>query len=114
MDLAARTARTRIAHFPEIVMLVSEKDPVFREMLLPFFKRFKVLLRPVCRISFKNSGVEPVLIYFVHFCEQFPCPADGFFLEVVPETPVAEHLEHGVVVGVVSDFFQVVMLSADP
>ena len=34
------------------------------------------------------------------------------FLEVIAERPVSEHLEHSVVVGVVSHLFKVVVLTA--
>ena len=43
---------------------------------------------------------------------ELPSPFNGFFLEVVAEGPVAEHLEEGVVVGVVADVFEVVVLAA--
>ena len=33
----------------------------------------------------------------------------AFFLEVVAKRPVAQHLEHGVVVGIVTYFLQVVV-----
>ena len=41
----------------------------------------------------------------------FPCHIDGPFLEVITKAPVAEHLEHGVVVGIMPDLFQVVVLA---
>ena len=46
------------------------------------------------------------------FREQFPRPGDRFLLEVVAEGPVAEHLEEGVVVGVLADVVEVVVLAA--
>ena len=52
-------------------------------------------------------GVEPQ-----HIHQVFPCHVDGALLEVVAEAPVAEHFEHGVVVGVVPHFLQVVVLAA--
>ena len=48
----------------------------------------------------------------VNFYQIFPCPADRFFLEVIAERPVTKHFKHGVVVRIVSYFFQVIMLSA--
>ena len=44
--------------------------------------------------------------------QQFPRPFDGLGFEVVTERPVAQHLEEGVVVGVPSNIFQVVVLAA--
>ena len=51
-------------------------------------------------------------IQFQDFYQIFPRPADRFFLEVIAERPVAKHFKHGVVVRIVSYFFQVIMLSA--
>ena len=47
-----------------------------------------------------------------HVNEVFPCHIDGALLEIVSKRPVAKHLEHGVVICVVTNFLQVVMLSA--
>ena len=44
--------------------------------------------------------------------EQLPGPGDRLLLEVIAEGPVAEHLEEGVVIGVVADVVEVVVLSA--
>ena len=44
--------------------------------------------------------------------DQLPRPFDRFLFEIIAEAPVAEHLEKGVVVGVESDIFEVVMLAA--
>ncbi len=43
--------------------------------------------------------------------QKLPCPLYGLFLEVVAERPVAEHLEHGVVIGVVPYLVEVVVLA---
>ena len=43
----------------------------------------------------------------------FPRPVDRFFFKVIAERPVAQHLEHGVMVGVESHLFEVVVLAAD-
>ena len=45
--------------------------------------------------------------------EELPSVGDGFALEIVAERPVAKHLEHGVVVGVVAHLFEVVVFAAD-
>ena len=51
-------------------------------------------------------------IQFQNFYQIFPRPVDRFFLEVIAERPVTKHFKHGVVVRIVSYFFQVIMLSA--
>ncbi len=53
-----------------------------------------------------DGGVEAGRVELVDVGEEFPCPADGFALEVVAEAEVAEHFECGEV-GEVADFFDV-------
>ena len=43
--------------------------------------------------------------------DEFPSPSDGFFFKVITEGPVAQHLEKGMMVGVVTNIFQVIMLT---
>ena len=112
VDLRAWAAWTCIAHFPEIVLLVSEQDAVFGKIFLPCFKRLGVECGAVCLRSLEHCRIKSVLVKLVHFCEKLPSPLDGFSLEVVSETPVSEHFEHRVVIGVSSHLFKVVVLSA--
>ena len=63
-------------------------------------------------ITAKVRGVEPVLGEHVHLREELPRPPDGLLLEKVAEGPVPEHLEEGVVVGVLADVVEVVVLTA--
>ncbi len=95
-------------------MLVAEQDMVFRQVLEPGLPGFHVHGRPVLLAALEHCGVEQFRVYLVDFCEEFPGPVYRLFLEVVAETPVAKHLEHRVVVGVMSHFFEVVVLSAYP
>ena len=43
----------------------------------------------------------------------FPSHVYGFFFEIISETPVSEHFEHGVVVGVETYFLKVIVFAAD-
>ena len=113
VDLGARTARAGVSHLPEVVVLVSQHDMVFRHMLEPGLLSLHIHLGAVLRRTLEYGCVEQVLVYLVNFGQKFPRPVDGLGLEVVSEAPVAEHLEHRVVVGVVSHFFEVIVLSAD-
>ena len=63
--------------------------------------------------SFKYGGIEAFLGEVVDFGEELPGPGDGFFAEVVAKRPVAEHFEEGVVVGVVSYVFEVVVFACN-
>ena len=113
VDLRAGTAGTRIAHFPEIVMLVAVQDVVFRQELFPVGGGFVVAFEAFFGTSLEDGGIQVLRVDFQHVHQVFPGPGNGFFLEVVAERPVAQHLEHGVVVGVVADLLQVVVLAAD-
>ncbi len=113
VDLGAGAAGTGVAHLPEVVVLVAEEDVVLGEVLEPGFLGFLVHLGPVFGRTLEHSGVEEVLVDFIDLGEKLPGPVDGFFLEVIAVAPVAEHLEHSVVVGVVAHLFEVVVLSAD-
>ena len=44
--------------------------------------------------------------------ETLPGHADGLFLEVVPEGPITQHLEEGVVVQVLAHIIQIIMLAS--
>ena len=112
MNLRAWSAWASVSHFPEIVLLVSEKDAVLRKMLLPGFHSFDVKACAVCFRSFEYCCVKSVLVELVNFSEELPCPVDCFYLEVVSETPVSEHLEHGMVICVASYLLEVVVLAA--
>ena len=59
-----------------------------------------------------DGGVEAFPGKFPDLGDEFPGPFDGFLLEVIAETPVAEHFEEGVVIGIEANVFEVVMLAA--
>ena len=113
VDFRAGAAWTGIAHFPEIIVLVAVDDVGSGQMLLPVTGGFVVTLEALGGRTFEYGGVETGGVEVKHVDEIFPGPVDGFFLEIVAERPVSEHLEHGVVVGIVSHLFEVVMLAAD-
>ncbi len=112
MYLGARAAGTGVAHFPEVVVLVAEQNVILRKMLEPGFARLGVQGRAVLRAAFEDGRVQQAAVDFIDFRQEFPGPVYGLVLEVVAEAPVAQHLEHSVVVRIVSHFFEVVVLSA--
>ena len=59
-----------------------------------------------------DRGVETLGGKLPAFDKQLPSPGDGFLLEIIPEGPVPEHLEKGVVVGIEAHILKVVMLPA--
>ena len=112
VDFAAGAARTGVAHLPEIVVLVSEEDVVLREILEPGLPCLLVQFGAVLGAALEHGGVELGLVNAVNLGEELPGPAYGLGLEIVPETPVSEHLEHRVVVRVVAYLFEIIVLSA--
>ena len=113
MYLGTRTTRTCIAHLPEVIMLVTVEDMIFRKVLFPKGSSFIVTFQSFFRAALKYGGVKVLRIYLQNLYQIFPCPVDSLFLKVVAERPVTQHLEHGVVVRVVSHFLQVIMFSAN-
>src|ERR1017187_6526097 len=59
-----------------------------------------------------NGGVKALRREFPDADDQFPRPLNGLFFEIIAETPVAEHLEKRVVIGVEADVVEVVVLAA--
>ena len=112
VDFRAGAAGAGIAHFPEVVVLVAGEHMVLRQVLEPGLEGLGVQFRSVFFGALENGGVQFGLVNLVHLREQLPGPIDGLFLEVVAKTPVAQHLEHGVVPAVVAHGFQVVVLAA--
>ena len=111
MYLRARPAWSCITHLPEIVVLVAVEDVVFRKETLPDCCSFVVALQAFLLTAFEDSGVEVLRVELENIDKVFPCPRDGFLLEIVAKRPVTEHLEHGVMIGVVTYFLKVVVLA---
>ncbi len=110
--LRAGTAGACVAHLPEVVVLVAVDDVVGGHVLEPELCSLVVALQAFFFRTLEHGDVEVFRVEVQHVDEIFPCPVDGTLLEVVAEAPVAQHLEHGVVVGVVAHLFQVVVLAA--
>src|SRR5205085_9746212 len=104
MDLAARPARARRSHRPEVVLL-SEPEDAF----LANANRTPESVRLV--VVAEDGDGEPVGGESEGAVDEFPGPGDGLLLEVVPEGEVPEHLEEGVVPGGETDVLEVVVLS---
>ena len=109
--LATRAARSGITHFPEIVMTIAVNDMILGQVLFPDGSGFVIAPHPVGLVAFEHGGIKASRIQFEYVHQVFPRPVDGFLFEVIAERPVAEHLEHCVVVGVHSDFFEVIVLA---
>ena len=111
VDFRTRAARTCITHFPEVIVLVAVDDMIFGEILSPVSGSFIVAGKSFLRASFEYGYIQIFRIEFQYLYQIFVCPSDNFFLEVVAERPVTQHFEHGMMVCIVTYFFQVVMFS---
>ena len=111
--LRARTTGTCVAHLPEVIMLITIDDMILRHMLCPVFRSLVVTRDVLFGRTLEDGNIEILGIQFQHIHQILPCHINGTFLEIVTERPVAQHLKHGVVVGVMSYLLQVVMLTTD-
>src|SRR5690606_8763299 len=69
MDLGAGTTWTLISHFPEIVLLVSKDDAVFRDDLLPQVIGFHIHRKAFLLVSFKYGYVQTILVDLIYLGE---------------------------------------------
>ena len=112
MNFRAGTARPRLAHLPKVVFLVTKQNAIFRHMFAPKVVGFHIFGRAVFLVAAKNRNVEAIGIYLNRLGEKLPRKRNGLFFEIIAKRPVAQHLEHGVVIGVVAHLFEVVVLAA--
>ena len=112
MYLRARPARPGVSHFPKIVVLVAVYYMVSRNVFCPILCCFVVASEAFFLRTFEHGYVQVARVKVQHIHEILPRIVYCAFLEIVAEAPVAEHFEHGVVVGIVSHLFKVVVLAA--
>ncbi len=112
VDLAARPARTRLGHPPEVAVVAGldvapDGHPIRRQadLVAPD--------RPGHLIVLVGRGRQPVGRDRHVDRQEVPGEVDRLALEVIPEAPVAEHLEEGVVAGRPADLLEVVVLAGD-
>ena len=89
VNLGTRTARTGVAHLPEIVVLVAVDDMVGGDMLLPESSSLVVTRQAFFLAALENGHIKVFWCEMENVDKVFPCPSNGFFLEIVAETPVA-------------------------
>ena len=111
VNLRTGTAGTRLAHLPEVVVLVAADDVVLGQELFPVVVSLLVERHAVLLRALEHRGVHPLGGQLIHVVQQPPGPLDRLLLEVVAVGPVAQHFEHRMVVGVVSDLLQIVVLA---
>ncbi len=111
VNFGAGAAGTLVAHFPEVFLFAERQNAVFGDVQFPGIEGFLVEGQVFLFVALEHRHVQAVFGNFVHLGEQFPRPGDGVFFEIIAEGPVAEHLEHGVVVAVAAHVFEVVVFA---
>ena len=92
-------------------MLVTINNVVLGHVLGPILGGLVIARDVFLGRALENGHVEVLWIQFQHIHQILPSHIDGALLEVVAKTPVTQHLEHGVVVGVMTYLLQVVVLT---
>ena len=105
-DLRARTARSGVAHRPEIIRGGDPDDPRLRQPGDPGPQPRRVVILGI------DGDQEPVGLQSELAHHQVPGQLDRPLLEIVAEREVAEHLEKCVMPGGIADVFEVVVLAA--
>ena len=93
-------------------MLVAVDDMVGWQVLRPVLCGLIVAWNALFFAAFEHRNIEVLRIKMQHIYKIFPRIVYGLALKIVAKAPIAQHLEHGVMVGIVANFFQIVMLSA--
>mmetsp|Transcript_51491 Transcript_51491/g.85529 ORF Transcript_51491/g.85529 Transcript_51491/m.85529 type:complete len:613 (+) Transcript_51491:698-2536(+) len=116
VDLSAWSTWPSEAHLPEVLLHAKGKDAGGRDAdeVDPEVAGLSIRLEVELSVAAKVGDVETGRVEAIDRGQKLPSPLDGLGLEVVPEGPVAEHLEEGVVVRVLSHVVQVVVLSSSP
>ena len=113
VDLGARAAGAGLAHHPEVVLRRLAEDVGRRDGRFggPEVGGLGVGREAQRLIALVDRHVEPLRVEAPAVHQQLPGPGDRLLFEVVPEAPVAEHLEERVVVRVEAHLVEVVVLA---
>ena len=114
MDFRTRPTRSHIPHFPKIIFFIAEEDSILGQIIHPNFTGFCISFQSVLFASFKDSSVQPVFIQPHYSGQEFPGKSNRIFFEIITERPVPQHLEHRMMICIVSYLFQVVVFSGNP
>ena len=98
-DFRVAAARSRGGGYPPIMLFGQIKDPVLgNAVALPFACR-NFVARAVL-VARKDGHGEFFARDTEHFRQKFIAERDGFFLEIVAQRPITQHLEKGAVRGI--------------
>ena len=108
VHLGARATGARLPRLPEVLRARQEHDPLLGDpMALPDLDRLLVGPQPKLVVAAEHARPDAVLVEPEDLHGKLEAPGDRLLLEVVPEAPVAEHLEEGEVPAGVADLVDV-------
>ena len=93
-------------------MLVAINNVVGRHVLGPILGSLVIAVEAFFLRTLKHRHVQVGRVKVQHVNQILPGIVNGTLLKVVAKAPVAKHLKHGVVVRVMSNFLQVIVLTA--
>ena len=111
VNLATRTARTCLAHLPEVIVLITTDNVILRQILLPIVVCLLIKWHAIRLRTLKNCCIHTRLIKTINLSQKLPRPTDSLLLEIVAKRPVSKHLKHCMVVSIVTYLLKVVMLT---
>ena len=117
MKLRAWTTGTSLAHHPEVVLHVAIHNlalgitSCFFKQYRPEVISFLVELPWITLSRHVNGRIKPIRRKPPTLNDKLPSPLNGFLFKVVTKAPVTEHLEHRVVVGIITNILQIVVLT---
>ena len=88
VDLRTRTARTRITHLPEVIVLVAVQDMIGRQVFGPDRCCLVVAVQPFFFRALENGGIQVGRVDLQHIDDILPCEINRFLFEIVAERPV--------------------------
>ena len=86
--------------------------PSSQTNLEPDILRLQVWLKAGALVATKVRDVESGSVHTPNSSEQLPSPGADFLLEIIPERPVAQHLEEGVVINILADVVEIIVFAA--
>jgi hypothetical protein len=103
-NLRAGSARARIAHGPEIVLLPQPDDAILGDNLSPEVEGFVIV--EIDRDPHLILGQTPLMD------QKIPSHLDGPFFEIISKGEVSQHLKEGMVSGRLPHILQIVVFSS--
>src|SRR5437899_385148 len=115
MNLAARAARPRVTHLPEVVLQAHLVDAILGNTLRgPQF--ISLGIPRDARLTLEDSHIQLLFRNPIprRRSDQLPCVSNRILLEIIAKGKIPQHLKKSVVPVRESDVLQIVVLPARP